>query len=325
MPILVGPFRSEVGFEVLYWLPWLAMLTRRYGIDPARFVVVTRGGAGVWYGVGSSVDLFELRTPAEVRVANRLERTATGMLKQWRLTAFDRDVLAEVRRRFGLGRRVPVLAPSWMYHGLARYWLGFRGLEWLSRHLLFGPLPVPAVPEGVSLPPVFVAARFYARATWPVSELTAIVARETLRQLAAHQPVMLLTSGLHADDHLDYAADLPNVLRLDQLIPSMPPATNLAIQSAVLARATAFVGTYGGTAQLALRYGKPVVGFYTDWGGTALQHRHLSEALALKLGVPFHALRVLDIPPLREVLPPIEIKMPPQVRGTSLAREAAVV
>src|SRR6185295_9784669 len=42
LPILVGPFRGEVGFEVLYWIPFLRRLVKRLNIDPARQLGITK-------------------------------------------------------------------------------------------------------------------------------------------------------------------------------------------------------------------------------------------------------------------------------------------
>ena len=55
-PILVGPWISEVGFEVLYWAPFLNWATKAYGLDSRRLIVISRGGARLWYQhVGAEV------------------------------------------------------------------------------------------------------------------------------------------------------------------------------------------------------------------------------------------------------------------------------
>ncbi len=48
-PIVVGPWCGEVGFELLYWIPFVRWLVDRARIEGRRLVVVTRGGADVWY------------------------------------------------------------------------------------------------------------------------------------------------------------------------------------------------------------------------------------------------------------------------------------
>ena len=44
-PILVGPFLSEIGFEVLYWLPMLARYFERHAVAKDRVVAVLHAAA----------------------------------------------------------------------------------------------------------------------------------------------------------------------------------------------------------------------------------------------------------------------------------------
>ena len=49
-PILAGPWLGEVGFELLYWIPFLRWFAERYGVSPDRLIAVSRGGsAAAWY------------------------------------------------------------------------------------------------------------------------------------------------------------------------------------------------------------------------------------------------------------------------------------
>ncbi len=39
-PVVVGPWLSELGFELLYWIPFVTAIRRRRDIDPKRLVVL---------------------------------------------------------------------------------------------------------------------------------------------------------------------------------------------------------------------------------------------------------------------------------------------
>ena len=297
-PILVGPWRGEVGFEALYWLAWL----EAQGFPKERLIPITRGGLGVLYGTPTYLELYAMRPPAEIRVENRLQYTQTGMLKQMRTSAFDRQVIRDAAQTLKLSQ-YHVLHPKWMYQSLAPFWDGHKGISWLMPQLAF-PVPKLELSAEVKLPEKFVAVRFYARATFPAHQMTGDVARETIKHLAKDQAVVLLNSGGFFDDHMDFEpkGPLENVHKLGDLV-KLTPENNLGVQAAVLSKALGFVGTYGGLAQLALRLKKPSVSLYTDWGGTAWPHRTLSEMLATSVGVPFTVLRVGDIPLIQSVLP----------------------
>jgi hypothetical protein len=303
VPILAGPWTSELGFESLYWLPFLDHVRTSLGIPPERLIPISRGGAAEWYGVPLGVELYAMRTIQQCRVAAKLSHQHTGLQKQYHVTDFDRGVIRDAAESLKL-KNYQVLHPSWMYHLLTEFWDGQRGLQWASQYLRFRVLPPPALPDGLHLPEKFAAVRFYARSTWPASRETAVFAQGVIAQLAQQMPVILLNPGLHADEHIDFAPQpkLPNVHLLTDLCP-VPPERDLAIQAAVLARSVGFVGTYGGVANLALRFGRPVFSFYMDWQGTMLAHRHLLEAHALSLGLPFQIMRVGELPIQQSIIP----------------------
>lgn len=279
----------------------MAKFRHDFQIPAERLIPITRGGAAVWYDTPTGLELFAMRTPQDVRVENRLQQQRTGLLKQMHVTPWDRQVLRDAADTLGL-RRYHTLHPAWMYQTLEDFWDARRGLTWLQDRVRFTTLPAFQL-AGVTLPPAFVAVRYYFRSTLPATPTVVAFAKHSIQLLAQAQPVVILTSGHALDDHLDYVPkDLPNVTVLSDLV-SMTPQDNLAVQAAVLQRALGFVGTYGGMAQLALRLGKPSVSVYDEWHGTAPPHKHLSEALSRQMGVGFHVVRIGDVPQLQAALP----------------------
>jgi hypothetical protein len=304
LPIFAGPFRGEVGFEALYWIPFLRRLMKSCAIDPARVIPITRGGAAAWYGTPTGIELYEMRSPQDVRVENAVQHAKYHQLKQTHWTPFDRAVVKDAARTIGVSRYLTI-HPAWMFARLGPYFSSQMGLHDLEQEALFDPLTVPMLPEGATLPDKFVAVRFYLRHTYPGHPPLVAFAKESIKQIASQTPVVLLNSGVHADEHIDLACTHPNVIPLSDVCP-ITPANNLAVQSAVLARALGFVGTYGGLAQLALRLGKPSVSYYHEWGGTALAHKHLADAIALNRNIPCQVHRVGELPLLQNVMPLME-------------------
>src|SRR3954471_23868256 len=66
--IVVGPWVSEIGFEVLYGVPMLHWVMQKFDIDRDRVVVVTRGGAHCWYEdiAGRGIEIFDHFSPEEL-------------------------------------------------------------------------------------------------------------------------------------------------------------------------------------------------------------------------------------------------------------------
>src|SRR6185295_565015 len=310
LPILVGPFRGEVGFEVLYWIPFLRRLVKRLNIDPARLIPVTRGGMSALYGFATGQELYSLASPKDVRIENRIQHAKHQQLKQTHWIKFDREVMDDAARQLGI-TKYQTLHPGWMFARLGPYFDSHMGLYQLEQEALFDPLVVPAIPNGLALPEKFVAVRFYLRYTFQAHPQMIQFAQESIRQIAQQTPVVLLNSGLHLDDHIDINVKAqPNVAKLSDLT-TLTPENNLAVQAAVLGRSLGFVGTYGGLAQLAMRLGKPSVSYYQEWGGTSIAHKHLADAIALKMGLPCIVQKVGELPLLQSVAPAVNVQIAP--------------
>jgi hypothetical protein len=297
-PVLVGPWRSEVGFEALYWIPFLKWCCDQVPSLRERAIIVTRGGAGCLYGVPPerAVDLYALRDVRDVAKENIYQALATKMQKQMVVTSWDRAVMNDAAAQLGL-TRYHVLHPAWMYWALEPFWNEDRGLKYLASMTDYDPIPKMARPNG--LPSAYVAVKFYGRATWPHPHpLTADFAAKMTGTIAAQTPVVLLNSGHAGDEHTDLVVSGPNVYAL----PAVKPEKNLTQQIAVLSHATAFVGTYGGTAQLALRLGIPSASFWTHFGGTAWAHHSVSGWLSQASQVPFLTGSVGDLHLWKQVL-----------------------
>lgn len=281
-PIVVGPFRTEVGFESLYWLPWLAGFREKYHIPKERIVAISRGGAACWYDAGHQVELYDYSPPDKIRKAMLADAKQTGSVKQVGISSWENTLLPVIAQDLGI-RKYHLLHPSLMYRELAPYWDGALGSAASLKRLVFGPMPFGQAPLSLPLPEKYVAIRFYARHTWPLSEELRTWVCTYVENLAKHVPVVLLSCNLHVDDHLDFPISGPNILDLTGHVTLQ---NNLAVQSAVIAKSQAFIGTYGGTMQLAVRLKKPAIGFFQKFEGTCYAHKQLTEWLAVQQGTP---------------------------------------
>jgi hypothetical protein len=232
-----------------------------------------------------SVDLYSLRSVTDVRRENLKDWARTKLQKQMRVTDWDRALLTEAAEKAGVTGRYHVVHPSWMYWALSPFWDEDRGLKYLLSLTDYTPLPKPVPPVTIEgLPAQYVAVKFYGRSTWPhPHQETSAAVGHIVGTLAQQVPVMLLNSGHEGDEHTEMVVTGPNIFRM----PAVPPEHNLGVQLALLGRAQAFVGTYGGVAQVALRMGVPSLSLYTAFGGTAHAHLSLSSYLSKRTNVPF--------------------------------------
>ena len=293
-PIIVGPWLSEIGFEVLYWVPWLRWAMAHARIDPARVTIVSRGGSRAWYaGIGANyVDVLEFYTPDEFRAGDNQRITeqasrwdALGLkpnhrtTKQITTTGFDADILAKVRAAAGL-TDATVLHPSLMFGYFRPYWKRQSPRLYHRSTIRQRLRPVPRV---LDLPPTYIAAKFYTSHALEDTAANRDVVQRWIDALAATDDVVLLHSGTRYDDHGEFpVADHPRVHRV-----ALPPALNLEIQTAIIAGASRFVGTYGGFAYLAPFLGVPTSALF-GLENFRRDHRDLMALVArVDLKVPF--------------------------------------
>jgi hypothetical protein len=99
-PIVAGPWLGEVGFELLYWVPFLRWCADRLMVDPERFMVVSRGGTENWYRPFASryADVFDQVSAEMFREQHDARVRGLGEQKQTRVSEFDQDLVAAATR-----------------------------------------------------------------------------------------------------------------------------------------------------------------------------------------------------------------------------------
>jgi hypothetical protein len=278
-PIVVGPWLSETGFELLYWIPFLAWAKAYGNLDADRMVVVSRGGAAPWYAqltphyedVLSFYSVDEFRRKNEERIAAQ-----HGRLKHMNVSPFDKAIVDQVVARRGL-RGAKLLHPSEMYRLFEHFWFQRTPVTLVESFTRFSPLPPAAAPWPLrgKLPERYVAAKFYGNTALPDTPENRAFIHGFLTQLTQHTDVVLLNTADRFDDHDDFPPELKG--RVHSIEHLMRPEDNLAVQTEVIRHAQAFVGTYGGFSYLAPLLGVDTVAFYSHPSGFRFDHLEVAK------------------------------------------------
>lgn len=289
--LVAGPWISEVGFETLYWIPFLHWVKVAFRLSDDRLVAVSRGGVAGWYqGLASRyVEIWDHLDPAEFARRN----AARGITKHYEPSPLDHAILDAVARHLGT-RELDVIHPGLMYRLFALYWSGHRAMGFIDAHTRFTRHAAPPIVDPALLPREYVAVKFYGAQSLPDTPHIRSRLRSLVNALAEQFPVVLLDTGLALeDDHADYTFRGPGVISAR---PWMTPQTNLGVQTQITAGARAFVGTCGSLAWLAPRLGVDTSAMFVDpkW-----LHAHIAVAMRAyhKLGAGRFAvadLRALD-------------------------------
>jgi hypothetical protein len=263
-PVVVGPWLSEVGFEVLYWVPFLRWLRDRFDIDPGRLHVVSRGGTASWYdGIADHyADVFDFMAPDAFRAHTEARWEDVGGQKQMELNKWDKAILKAAGDRLEWRRRA-TLHPSLMYRFFREFWRGAGPIRHVLKHTNLARMTPPEGGKWADrLPDEFVAVKFYFRPSFPDLPTNRRVVQRVVQNLAAHTNVVLLNTGLNVDDHEDVDPGVQD--RVTRFLDGVPANENLHVQSLAISRAKAFVGTYGGLSYLAPFYGVRSVAYYSE-------------------------------------------------------------
>ena len=277
-PILIGPWLSEAGFELLYWIPFLAW-ARTYGnLDPSQLVVISRGGAASWYRdiTTNYEDVLSFYSPEQFRVRNEARIVEQrGRLKHVDISAFDREIIAKVTEKRGLSG-VRLLHPSTMYRLFDHFWFQRVPVTLIEAFTSFGPLPSVDLGElRNQLPERYVAAKFYSNTALPDTPDNRVFVASYLDELTRHIDVVLLNTPHRFDDHSDIAnGNRGRIHTIDHLL---TPATNLDVQTRVIAGAEAYVGTYGGFSYVAPLSGTHALTFYSHITGFRFDHLEVAK------------------------------------------------
>jgi hypothetical protein len=274
-PIVVGPWLSEAGFELLYWIPFVRWAKAYGNIRADRLVVVSRGGAQPWYSDIATryVDLLSLYGVDEFREHNERRIDEQGGQKQRGRAEFEHDIFQRVTERAGL-RQAQWLHPSLMYNLFNLFWMQRAPASLVQRFTVHRRLAPPDVRDVLDLPASFIAAKFYTNASFPDSPENRAFVSQLLRRLTARHDVVLLNTGINFDDHGEFSPG--ESARLHAVSQHLTPADNLRVQTGIVSAAAAYVGTYGGFSYVAPLCGTDAITFYSE--PSLFRHDHLEMA-----------------------------------------------
>ncbi|MGH8309774.1 MAG: hypothetical protein ACRETX_08270, partial [Steroidobacteraceae bacterium] len=190
-----------------------------------------------------------------------------------------------------------LLHPGLMYRLLMPFWKDVASIARVERYAAYARVSQVDLSLVRDLPADYVAVRFYFSECFPDSPANREFVRSTIEAVSRQAPVVLLNTPFQVDDHRD--VDLRAGGRVMTAAPQMSPSQNLAVQTAVIARARAFIGTYGGYSYLAPLCGVTSLAFYSE-PTCKPQHLQVAQHMFRTLGGPsLVPLDVASLPALR--------------------------
>ena len=275
-PLILGPYLSDVGFELLYWRPFVAWMRDRFGARTAPVVAVSRGRVDDWYaGLASEyVDVCDLVELAAYQERNQERIRDGGSVKQTVISDFEQGLLDSLTRRLGMPDAV-VLHPSVIFRVCSKIWKGIAPAGWLADHARYQRFTTVSTgaAESADTEP-YVAASFWFNGCFPDTRRHRHLVHDALRELSRRSPVVVVDPG-------GFPGVPPSLDTGDRIRVVAPGGeTQLREQSRTIAGARAFVGTFGGISMMAPFYGVPTLTVFGEEAGLFPHHAAVSRRVA---------------------------------------------
>ena len=205
-PIIVGPWLSEVGFELLYWIPFLNWVKTYRPFDPERMVrrVARRRRRLVSEHHARTTSTCSTSTRPSSSGRRTTERLQENKQKHLALTDFDREILKVAYQHIG-SKECRTAAPDVHVPALLRRTgRASMSIELVDEFASFERLPALDTSDVAGeLPRDFTAVRFYFNESFPDNEENKLFVTRLLQTLTEAGDVVLLNPDLHIDDHWD--------------------------------------------------------------------------------------------------------------------------
>ena len=297
-PVIVGPYLSDVGFELLYWRPFVAWMRDRFGARSAPVVAVSRGRVGDWYtGLASEyIDVCDLVPFDTFQRRNRERARDTGSWKQKVVSDFDQELLDRVAQRLGMPGH-QVLHPSLIFRVCSQIWNGALPDTWLAEHARYQRFALP--PAGVTNDgdtEPYVAVSFWFSSSFTDTRPHRHLMHQALTELSRRLPVVVVDRG-------DCPGVPPSLGTGDRIRVSTQPEHSddqLREQARVIAGARAFIGTFGGISLIAPFNNVPTLMVFGEDVGAFAHHAAVTREIAKAMpDVRVDTTRTTELTPAR--------------------------
>ncbi len=300
--IIIGPYLSDIGFEILYWIPFVRWIMKEFNVKKENTIVISRYGTRVWYSdiTKDYVDILELMDEPEFEKEQAIRIKTAGNIKQFTVSEFEKNIINEVLDNKNMGD-YELLHPSTMYKLFTSVWNQTFPINYILDHLEFKNItdkPDTAVSLPCHLPQEFIAVRLDNTAYIPATPQTTYMVKLLVEKIADRMPVVLLNNGIEVDFHKEWAIDFDHE-NIFKITGQTDRRQHFFLQTQIMQKASGFFGTHGGASYLAALCDIPSLTFYlSEIGAHYPVHLKIFESACDELNSnEFKIVRFLDLEP----------------------------
>lgn len=261
-PVIAGPYISDVGIELIYWIPFLRWLIETYRLDGNTFIAVSRCGVDKWYkelGV-RYVDICDLLGQENAALLFK-ERVAAGSIKQFTMTKLESSLINTVSEKNGFVD-YHLIHPSVMYNLFLPVWKHLLPEGFICNYT--SNKPFKSLKGGIKidgLPDEYVAVKFSFCPQFPDNPQNRFFLESIIDELSRQYQVVNLNTGIQIDGHRDFGTESKGIFDLKNIVNHR---NLLEVQTNVIANAKLFIGTHTNMAYLAPLIGIKTINIYSE-------------------------------------------------------------
>jgi len=263
--LIIGPWYSEIGYELLYWLPYL---WKRFATDIKKYeriIVISRGGVGAWYSWIKRSEYVNIED-IDSKFLNKIytERRHGSFQKQMKFSAYDKELLDKFFNKYSINKKdCDILDPSFIFLSIWGFLLEEKGVKSLKpilhKNFKFSKLDVKNYFN--ELQP-YIAIKIYSNSCLDIDDNSNFYLKKIsliFQRLKKLNYNFVLLDFDIKDDHSQLKLnneifDEFNIKRMSQMIDDIDFKNNIGIQSQIMKFSKFTLTSYGGFSYLAPMY-----------------------------------------------------------------------
>ncbi len=287
--VIVGPWFSELGFELLYWIPYLNTVLKDHAEAGKKVVSVSRGGMSSLYSSISTehINLLNNYSQSEWLSLTNNVWAKLGGLKQSSLLVEDLKILEAsipIETWKNDSRKI-LIHPRILFALFRPYWRN-KDFNPLS---IVDQITIPLQPNPEPQSGIFT--KIYSRPSLELNEANTKSLLNFLNDFPEDK--LLITDDSYIDDHPIF--NLGSSIKAREHV-QRTFENNLEDQINLYKSCEKSITTYGGLSYLALYFQKSSLSLYSDAEKFDIQHLKLAKLLAGKVGINFEVIDVNLLP-----------------------------
>lgn len=273
--IIFGPWLGEVGYELLYWIPFIRKLCKNNNLSYENIYIISRGGVSEWYSDFSKnyIDIFDLISKENF---DDIKNKIFQQNKSQKQSKMKMDI--EFLKKYFSETDYFFFTPSLMFNILPNYFKGYYGIQFIKKYFEYKEINLNDKNFESNLlkrynltKGEYTAIKFYKRESYENNESI----HEMLNKISKGKKLISLDQQQTYDEHENFNNNY-------KCLGNLPLNQNLKIQSYIIKNSKYFYGTYGGFAYLATLLGTPNTTFETKKEFNQNFHKYLNDEILTK-------------------------------------------